>query len=87
MCTKEMSGRYAAHSVIYAGFSMQSIDRIEVKRTVVESRQAGSICCGSWYMRGVLSVSSRWPASCTDAQTYAQTPYSRCSAREETEWW
>lgn len=34
-------------------------------------------------MKGVLLVSSHRPASCTDAQTSAQTPYSSCSARKD----
>lgn len=34
-------------------------------------------------MKGVLLVSSHRPVSCTDAQTSAQTPYSRCSARKD----
>ena len=33
-------------------------------------------------MRDVLSVSSHWPVSCTDARTSAQNPYSFGSARK-----
>lgn len=55
-------------------------DHIKAMCTLAESTPAGSTCCGSWCMRGVLSASSRWPASCTDAQTSVQTPQSRCNA-------
>lgn len=51
--------------------------------TVVESRQAGSICCGSWCRRHALSASSHWPASCTDAQTSVQTPCWCCTSGEK----
>lgn len=48
--------------------------------TVAESKLVGSICCGSWYMMGEPSTSSRWPESCTASQTVAQTPSLRCTA-------